>query len=348
MFQQKSIIHFFAFIIILLLISCSGGNKNAGQAENSVQEAPANQIEINSEAKLLLNTLNEMGDYVNSRNFPSLIKSSSVYEELDNNILIIDLRNEEVFARGHINGAVNIDFSGLPEYFTKTIKPFEYDKIILVCYAGQIASYATSLLRLAGYGNVYAMRWGMSGWNKKFADESWLDVVSSEYQDRLETTEQDKAAVQDFPKLNTRKTSGEEILQDRIDTLFAVGFTDALIKAKEVFEDPSKYYIINYDRKDKYESGHIPGAVRYKPGGTLGIVSEMQTIPPNREVVVYCGTGHNSGFVTAYLRLFGYDAKTLTYGNNAFMYDKMKEKESELSWLPFSESEIQDYPFVSD
>jgi len=346
--QLKSIFTFIVLLVAVLLVACSDGQKKPQQTVTEVQETTTQKVEINKEARLLLKTLNEMGDYVNSRNFPSLIKPESVYEELDANNLIIDLRNEESFADGHIKGAVNVGFSELPDYFTNDIKPFEYERIVLVCYAGQIASYAASLLRLEGYGNVYAMRWGMSGWNRHFAEDSWLVAVASDYQDQLETEEHDKAKATDFPKLNTGKTTGEEILQVRIDSLFAAGVSDALILAREVFEDPLNYYVINYDRRDKYESGHIPGAVRYKPNATLGIVSEMQTIPIDKEVVLYCNTGHNSGFATAYLRLFGYDAKTLTYGNNAFMFDKMKEEESTLSWLPFTEAEIHDYPYVSD
>ena len=61
--------------------------------------------------------------------------------------------------------AVNKRFEDLPSYFESGIKPFEYDRIILVSEDGQQASYTTCLLRLMGYGNVYAMRWGMSGWN---------------------------------------------------------------------------------------------------------------------------------------------------------------------------------------
>ncbi|MDX8338111.1 rhodanese-like domain-containing protein [Draconibacterium sp. IB214405] len=345
MIQIKPILRFLSLAAFVVFISCSGGQKNTEQTQTSVEETTP-QVEVNAEAKLLLKTLNEMGDYANSRNFPSLIKPSSVYEELDGNIYVIDLRNEEAFNEGHIKGAVSVDFSDLPAYLTNDIKPFEYDKIVLVCYAGQIASYATSLLRLAGYGNVYAMRWGMSGWNKHFAEDSWLAKVSSDFQEQLETEDHDKAPLADLPKLNTGKASGDEILQQRINALFAAGYADALVYASDVFADPGHFYTINYDRKDKYDSGHIPGAVRYKPGGTLGIVSEMQTIPVDKEVVLYCNTGHNSGFATAYLRLFGYDAKTLTYGNNAFMYDKMKEEESALSWLPFTEAEIHDYPYV--
>ena len=148
--------------------------------------------------------------------------------------------------------------------------------------------------------------------------------------------------------MNTGKTSGKQILQSRIDSLFALGAGDALIYAEKVFEDPHAYYVINYDRKDKYDAGHIPGAVRYKPGATLGIVSEMQTIPSDKNVVVYCNTGQNSGFATAYLRLFGYQAKSLTYGANSFMYDRMKEEKDSLSWTIFSDEEIHDYPYVKN
>jgi hypothetical protein len=62
--------------------------------------------------------------------------------------------------------------------------------------------------------------------------------------------------------------------------------------------------------------------------------------------VIYCGTGHNSGFATAYLRLLGYDARTLKYGNNGFMYDKMIRERTALSWLPFTVDDVNDFPVV--
>ena len=134
----------------------------------------------------------------------------------------------------------------------------------------------------------------------------------------------------------------------RFKSVFAAGYADAFTSAEKVFEQPKNFYTINYERKDKYDAGHIPGAVRYKPNGTLGIVSEMETIPSGKEVAVYCGTGHNSGFVTAYLRLFGYNAKTIFYGNNAFMHKTMVEKKEKLSWLPFTEAEIDNLPYVKN
>ena len=327
----------------LFVISCGGGGQKKQQDETSVQ-VQTQSVEINTEAKALLGYLAETGDYANSREFPSLIGPEALHESLSENTHVIDIRNEEAFAKGHIKGAVNVGLSELPDYFTNKIKPFEYEKIVLACNTGQSSSYATSLLRLMGYGNVYSLRWGMSGWNKQLNNQ-WLENISSDFEGQLEMAENQKATPGDFPVLKSGKTTGAEILDERISALFDE-YGDAIISADSVFAHPEKYYIINYDRKDKYDAGHIPGAVRYKPNGTLGIVSEMQTIPADKEVVVYCGTGHNSAFVTAYLRLFGYNAKTLNFGNNGFMHNKMTVEKELLSWLPFTEAEIMDFPVV--
>jgi len=72
----------------------------------------------------------------------------------------------------------------------------------------------------------------------------------------------------------------------------------------------------------------------------------MASIPTDKTVVVYCGTGHNSGFATAYLRLFGYDARTLKMGNNSFMYDKMVKERTALSWLPFTTADVNNFEVV--
>lgn len=347
--HYKTISQIIGIILVALLFSCSGGGNKKQKAESTISaQTKSEPVEINEEAQKLLKYLVETGDYANSRNFPSLIKASSVHDELSGNIKIIDLRNPGAFAKGHIKGAVNVDFSQIPDFFTNVIKPFELDKIVLVCYDGQISSYATSLLRLMGYGNVYAMRWGMSSWNKDFAKDSWFSEVSSDFEEKLELTENEQPGLADLPLLNTGKSTGEEIMSEQFNRLFAAGTADVFTSAKEVFAQPQNFFTIDYDRKDKYDSGHIPGAVRYKPNGTLGIVTEMESIPTDKKVVVYCGTGHNSGFVTAYLRLFGYQAQTLIYGNNSFMYNKMLADKTKLSWLPFTDAEISNFDYVKN
>jgi rhodanese-related sulfurtransferase len=313
------------------------------QEPASVAAAP---ITIGEETSLFLKDLKENGDYVNSKLYPSLIKASIVNESLGKNILVVDIRSPKQFSEGHIKNAVNKKFEELPAYFETGIKPFEYDKIIIVSEDGQVSSYTTCLLRLMGYGNVYSMRWGMSAWNNKYAQEGWLKGVSGKYESKLENSENTRPSPVGMPDLKTGLKTGAEIGTARFRKLFAEGASDILISADDVFSDPHKYYIINLERKDKYEDGHIPGSFRYKPEGTLGFTDELASIPSDKPIVVYCGTGHNSGFATAYLRLFGYNARTLRYGNNGFMYDKMVKQRALLSWLPFSSADVNNFEVV--
>jgi rhodanese-related sulfurtransferase len=340
-------ISFLFFLCLISVTGCKGKKTERKQEVVQVENTTVNRpVMIGNETTLLLKDLKENGDYVNSKVFPSLIKASIVNESLGKNILVIDLRSANQFAEGHIKGAVNKQFTELPSFFETGIKPFEYDKIILISEDGQLSSYTTCLLRLMGYGNVYSMRWGMSAWNNRYAQEGWLKGVSGKYETKLENTVNDRPSLSGMPDLKTGLLAGPEIGTARFRKLFEEGTADLFITADEVFSNPQKYYIINLDRKDKYEDGHIPGAVRYKPEGTLGYTDEMASIPVGKPVVVYCGTGHNSGFATAYLRLFGYDAHTLKYGNNGFMYDKMVKQRTALSWLPFTQAEVNNFEVV--
>jgi len=334
------------FILLLIIFSITGCKGKKTEAKQEVVQAVIKPVTIGNETSLLLKDLKENGDYVNSKVFPSLIKASIVNESLGKNILVVDIRPSKQFSEGHIKGAVNKKFEELPSYFETGIKPFEYDKIIMVCEDGQLSSYTTSLLRLMGYGNVFSMRWGMSGWNNKYAQEGWLKGVSGKYEAKLENKTNERPPLIGMPELKTGLSIGTEIGTARFKKIFEEGTGNIFITSDEVFSNPQKYYIINLDRKDKYEDGHIPGAVRYKPEGTLGFTNEMASITTDKPVVVYCGTGHNSGFATAYLRLFGYDAHTLRYGNNSFMYDKMIRQRTALSWLPFTSEDVNNFEVV--
>jgi rhodanese-related sulfurtransferase len=349
--RRYSLLFSSVFIFSILMAGCSGKkteNKQAIGVAEKVQTAPSvsSPAMIENETSLLLKDLKENGNYVNSKEFPSLIKASIVNESLGKNILVIDLRAEKDFSEGHIKGAVSKKFEDLPSYFETGIKPFEFDKIIMVSEDGQISSYATCLLRLMGYGNVYSMRWGMSAWNIRYARKGWLKGVSGKFESDLETTVNERPVATAMPELKTGLASGQEIGAARFREVFKEGTGSILVSADEVFGNPEKYYIINLERKDKYEDGHIRGSVRYKPEATLGYTDEMASIPSGKPVVVYCGTGHNSGFATAYLRLFGYDAHTLRYGNNGFMYDKMVKQRTALSWLPFTTADVNNFEVV--
>lgn len=333
--------------IFLAAVACSGNMQDKKKVTDDIPQAAVKpDLIIGNETELLLKDLEDNGDYVNSQQFPSLIKASIVQESIGKNMLVVDLRSAAQYRAGHIKGAVNKKFEELPLWFETGIKPFEYDRIIMVCDDGQLSSYTTALLRMMGYGNVFAMRWGMSVWNIRYASEGWMKGLTGRYESQLETSINERPDPSSMPGLNTGLATGADISSSRFRKLFEEGTINIQITADKVFADPKSYFVINLERKDKYDDGHIPGAIRYKPDATLGFKEEMASIPSDRIVVIYCGTGHNSAFATAFLRLFGYDARTLKYGNNSFMHDKMIAQRTSLSWLPFTSEEVNEFEVV--
>ncbi|PLX20212.1 MAG: hypothetical protein C0599_09525 [Salinivirgaceae bacterium] len=189
----------------------------------------------------------------------------------------------------------------------------------MVCYSGQTASYATSILRLLGHSNVYCLKFGMCSWHQDFAG-SWPSNISNTYATQLTTDVTEKNATGSLPKFTTSSTDGEGILDERVD-LVLTEWGDATTTASAVFANPDDYYIVNYWSEAHYNLGHIPGAIQYTPKASMSLEADLQTLPTDKTIVVYCYTGQTSAHLTAYLRILGYDAKSLLFGINGMAYD---------------------------
>lgn len=327
---------------LFVFASCGGAQKTDDNKKAEVEQ-PKDQI---VEADVLLSYIEKTGDFINSPAVPAMIKSTEVKENIGNEkYLVIDMRKHDDYVDAHISGAVNVPQSKMLNYLTNDCQPGNYDKIAIVCYTGQSASYVTSVLRLMGYANVYAMKWGMSSWAPKFAEAKWLKNIGSAYQDKLETTANEMPSKGALPTITTGKTDGMEILEARAAEVLSTPFKKAVKKAEAIGIDPTQYYIINYWPKEKYDTGHLPGAVQYNPKKSLSRAAQLATLPTDKPIVTYCFTGQHSAFVTAYLRMLGYDAYSLIYGANSFMNEKMVAGGK--PWNGFTKKEIHDYPTVS-
>lgn len=73
----------------------------------------------------------------------------------------------------------------------------------------------------------------------------------------------------------------------------------------------------------------------------------LSTLPTNQTIVPFCFTGQHSAFVTAYLNIIGYDAKSLLYGANSFMNGEMITRDAK-KYHAFSKKKIHSYDFVKD
>ena len=265
-------------------------------------------------------------DYVNS-DLPSIMLASEVRTlNATGDVYIVDLRPAEDFAAGHIPNAHNVKLSDILTHLNNADLS-GVDKIAVVCYTGQTAGYATSLLRLMGYDNAYTMKWGMSSWNEDFSGK-WSSKLSNAYATRFTSDTAEKGSKGEMPELSTGFETGQQILEARVNHLLTAsgeGFDAAKITNQEVFDNPENYYIINYWPQTHYEDpGHIPGAIQYTPKESLALNTDLTTLPTDKTIVVYCYTGQTSAFLTAYLRLLGYDAKSLLFGANGMIYDAME------------------------
>jgi len=125
-----------------------------GTAAPAVAQVPAVQ-------EAVLNYLTNIAPDFNS------ITVQAVKTRLDagEKIFILDVREENEFAGGHIQGAVNIPIRTVAKNMDKL--PAKDAMIVAVCRSGMRAAYVTMALGILGYTNVRDMAFGMSEWEKQ-------------------------------------------------------------------------------------------------------------------------------------------------------------------------------------
>lgn len=140
---------------------------------NDFSEAAA--VQVKPEIKAALTAYYDGLEAVKGTTFENYKISEDEAKKLvdakDTNTLFLSVRKAEDYAKGHIEGAINIPFAkGMEQQFS--ILPKD-KKIVVYCYTGQTAGQVVAGLRLLGYDAV-SMHSGMgtpatgtSGWMNK-------------------------------------------------------------------------------------------------------------------------------------------------------------------------------------
>jgi rhodanese-related sulfurtransferase len=228
---------------------------------------------------------------------------------------ILDIRSSDAFNNsGHIKGAKNIAFGDiLTEASNAGGKP-----ILMVCYTGQTACYATSLLRLYGYPHTRALKWGMSGWNAATAGP-WNSNIGDIAKGNSNWTFSSPPSnnVFDDPTLSSLSQDGSQILKERIEQIVSEGFKT--VSGQDVLDNPGDYFVNNYFNATDYgDFGHIANAFRINPFHLAD--NTYKAFQSGSKIATYCYTGQTSAVLTAYLRVLGYDAYSLTFGMNGLYH----------------------------
>lgn len=323
-------------IFFISLATFYTGFSNEADTHTRPNFDPPNEFET------LLSYLESHLNFITEDAFP-IISAEDVKENLKNpKYHIIDIRSESWFEYGHIKGAKNLNAEDLLTYFESTIIPADFEKIVLICYSGQSASYFAGLLRIAGYNNVYSLKWGMSSWRQDFAENAWLKNINNDYASKLETSENNKPDHGIQPELKTGQSDAKEILKARLTELFKIPYKDLIVTPSDVFENSSNYFVVNYTSKDNYNLGHIAGALNYQPKTSLTSATDLLTLPVDKPIAVYDETGLKAAYVVAYLNVLGYKTGNMAYGANGFMNDHLKSQNMDA----FTKKEINMYPVI--
>jgi len=109
-----------------------------------------------------------------------------------------------------------------------------------------------------------------------------------------------------------------ELIRQVADTHLSSGKAPNL-SAEELHEilyddDPDNDpFILSVRSPEHYAKGHIPEAINM-PWREVAKKENLAKLPKDRQIVVYCYTGHTASQITALLNILGYDAINLKFG----------------------------------
>jgi rhodanese-related sulfurtransferase len=216
-------------------------------------------------------------------------------------MFILDIRQPDVYAKGHIKGAVNAPWGTA---ISDNLEKLPKDKTIMVyCYTGQTAGQAVALLNMAGF-NAKSVN---LGWDLGIAKVEGVDKVTETKTNSFGAAkavinpEIKKAVTDYFQGLNTVKGT----------TYANYKISEADAKALLDKKDPGVVFVSVRSAQD-FAKGHIEGALNIPFG--KGMEQKFNILPKGKKLIVYCYTGQTAGQTVAGLRLLGYDAVSLNGG----------------------------------
>ncbi len=82
-------------------------------------------------------------------------------------VVIVDVREPELFAKGHVPGAINIPYETARGRVLKELSP--KDRIVFICHGGPMGDELGEILVNNGYGSVFNVKGGMKRWTGPLA-----------------------------------------------------------------------------------------------------------------------------------------------------------------------------------
>jgi len=301
--KNKLLLMVVAILIIALAAGCAAPTPEpqTEPAEKIEKSEPA-EVASGDESSAVESVVN--GYFADKPAHNYKIKQDAFIEKVKagEDMFVLDIRQPDVYAEGHIEGAVNAPWGTA---ISENMDKLPMDKPVYVyCYTGQTAGQTVALLNFAGF-EAYSVNLGWNlGISKVDGAEDVTTTEASDF-DSSQAAEIDSdimAAISDY-------YAG---LADVKDTMFKNYKISEDNLKNLIDEKDDSIYILSIRGAEDFESGHIARA--FNIPWAVGMQESFNTIPKDKTVVVYCYTGQTAGQTTAALRMMGYDAVSLNGG----------------------------------
>jgi rhodanese-related sulfurtransferase len=280
-------------ILLVFGLFFTGCQKKAEPAAAAPAAAPA------AEAVVKVNTVEAaanayFAEFPGSRALPFAKITPKI--DAGENMMFLDIRSAEDYAKGHIKGAVNAPWGPA---IAASLDWLPDDVTVYVnCYTGQTAGQAISVLNTAGI-KAESIQYGWNlGISKTEGFESYIDTTP--------VAAPESSGVKYDADVRTAVEAYFNVIPDKGSNIWPAS------KVKEAIDAEEDIFILSVRQAADYEKGHVPGAVNIPYG--KGMQESFSQLPKDKTVVVYCYSGQTAGQTVGILRLLGYDAVSLKSG----------------------------------
>ncbi|GAB4411238.1 MAG: hypothetical protein Kow00106_05390 [Anaerolineae bacterium] len=201
-------------------------------------------------------------------------------------LLIVDVRQPEEYAEGHLPGAINIPLRDLAKNLDAL--PDLNAKIVVYCGSAFRSAIAMTALQILGYTDVRNMKGGYGAW------------TAEEYTTTTEVFE---------PQRGTAPDIDLELLSAVDAALSGIPQGWGAIKAEDLniklIENPPDLLIDVRKAEELEQQGYIAGAVNWPLEQFMSFVGELPA-DKNADIVIYCAAGHRGNMAATMLRILGY------------------------------------------
>ena len=112
----------------------------------------------------------------------------------------------------------------------------------------------------------------------------------------------------------------------------------SLLNDGDAANDP---FVLSVRSPEQYAKGHIASAINFY-WREAAKKENLDKLPKDRQIVVYCYTGHTASQVTSLLNILGYDAINLKFGMTSWT------RNTDVAPKRYQEvKDAKDYPFVT-